>query len=60
MTSRAFGELSLISENALFQSKDGGEKKELRELESMRNLCSDIGVLEAEKRYAVKEKRLQG
>ena len=60
MTSRAFGELSLISENALFQSKDGGEKKEMRELESMRNLCSDIGVLEAEKRYAVKEKRLQG
>ncbi len=29
-------------------------------MESMRHLCSDIGVLEAEKRFAVREKRLQG
>lgn len=36
------------------------ELKEIREIESLRNLRNDIGVIQMEKRYSVKEKRMQG
>lgn len=34
------------------------ELKEIREIDSLRNLRNDIGVIQMEKRYAVKEKRM--